>query len=459
MEPTASSRPWRSNTILYSSPEFRTQYQKLTRDRSTGIFAEDAHLTVPDEFDGRKVWSKFIAPVRNQGSCGACWAFASTFALQTRLAIATGGEYNLNLSPSVMVLCNMGSDVEFTLAKAQVDNGEPYDFNLPWKSTEIRRKEVESVSKVGCEGETLIGAWQYLYRFGVPEEDCAKYDSDTLKLSRYYKGYKMPACADVMGDSYDTCPSNKQYRQAHLSSGYYHVPGTSEGPDKGTFTGTELNIRRDIYHWGPATTGFTVHSDFMGWDGKGVYKWDGKSAEEGGHAVVILGWGKDAVQGPFWIVRNSWGDSWGDGGYFKINRGSNECGIEENVVVGLPGLFGFRLYLEWPLLLRTEDLMLKALWGVKASGYKVTVFEDMIRGKIDGSHAEVYSQQYSPKKWPDVSTFVAGDPGTLRFRIAESIHPVSHPINFAMANGDLVIGVAIGVSLCVVGFWVYKNIK
>eukprot|EP00701_Giardia_intestinalis_P001120 XP_001704944.1 Hypothetical protein GL50803_6369 [Giardia lamblia ATCC 50803] len=32
----------------------------------------------------------------------------------------------------------------------------------------------------------------------------------------------------------------------------------------------------------------------------------------------------------YWIARNSWGEEWGENGYFKIIRGSNECGIESH---------------------------------------------------------------------------------------------------------------------------------
>jgi C1A family cysteine protease len=47
------------------------------------------------------------------------------------------------------------------------------------------------------------------------------------------------------------------------------------------------------------------------------------------HSVVILGWGTDPVTGmKYWIVRNSYGPTWGDKGEFLVKRGSNDFGIE-----------------------------------------------------------------------------------------------------------------------------------
>ena len=176
------------NTPLASSAQFKEQYAKLKKDHSTGMYANQVKFNTPEEFDGRKVWANFIKPVRNQGSCGACWAFSASFALQTRLAISTGGKYNYNLAPSEMVLCNMGSEHEFELARAQIDKGEPYDFNLPGDRTMVRNLEEAAVAAVGCEGETMLGAWQYLYRFGVPEESCVTYENskdDDIDISQY----------------------------------------------------------------------------------------------------------------------------------------------------------------------------------------------------------------------------------------------------------------------------------
>lgn len=53
----------------------------------------------------------------------------------------------------------------------------------------------------------------------------------------------------------------------------------------------------------------------------------------GGHAVKIIGWGQDDVSA-WWLVQNQWGELWGEQGLFRIVRGQNECGIEEEITAG-----------------------------------------------------------------------------------------------------------------------------
>lgn len=44
------------------------------------------------------------------------------------------------------------------------------------------------------------------------------------------------------------------------------------------------------------------------------------------HAVLVVGFGTDSGV-DYWKVKNSWGPTWGENGYIRIERGSNKCGI------------------------------------------------------------------------------------------------------------------------------------
>lgn len=48
----------------------------------------------------------------------------------------------------------------------------------------------------------------------------------------------------------------------------------------------------------------------------------------------MVGWGEENGK-PYWLIANSWNEDWGDKGFFKIERGSNHCGIESQGVAGL----------------------------------------------------------------------------------------------------------------------------
>jgi C1A family cysteine protease len=54
------------------------------------------------------------------------------------------------------------------------------------------------------------------------------------------------------------------------------------------------------------------------------------------HGVLLVGYGKDATLGDYWLLKNSWGTGWGEKGYFRIKRdatkGPGICGLQKEPV-------------------------------------------------------------------------------------------------------------------------------
>lgn len=63
------------------------------------------------------------------------------------------------------------------------------------------------------------------------------------------------------------------------------------------------------------------------------------------HGVALVGWGyDDARDKQYWIVRNSWGQYWGEMGFFRIELGQNLLNIENKVTWATPGSFSVSNY-------------------------------------------------------------------------------------------------------------------
>lgn len=75
---------------------------------------------------------------------------------------------------------------------------------------------------------------------------------------------------------------------------------------------------------GPANDPESSLESFMNYK-SGVYK-DSKCAIGANHAVVAVGYGTEQGQ-DFFVIRNSWGESWGEKGYMRISRNTNTCGV------------------------------------------------------------------------------------------------------------------------------------
>lgn len=67
----------------------------------------------------------------------------------------------------------------------------------------------------------------------------------------------------------------------------------------------------------------------------GIYSDDDCDPENINHAVLIVGYGTDKRTGKdFWVIKNSWGEEWGEKGYFRLLRNDGDhCGIASDASV------------------------------------------------------------------------------------------------------------------------------
>ena len=326
-----NARP--TNTLLRRENSSKDEARHLELIKS--VDTPKDNIKVPEQFDGRKVWAGLLSPVANQGSCGSCWAFASTSTLADRFNIQSMGMMHVVLSAAKVILC------DFKYA----DN-----IKHPEKEQElVAERQSRSNKTSACFGNTLADAWQYLYTIGTNTRKCVPYDKkyglfkefDTL--GSFSEPQRMPTCAQVTGILGDMCADftyneynaeesgtpARFYRALH----FYAIAGV---PKDG---GNEFHIRYNIFRWGPVSASFAVYPDFYTFDAKNaIYEWNGNGEQVGGHAVEIVGWGSENGK-DYWIIENSWGTDWGEDGYFRMVRGNNNCQLEENIVTGVPDYF------------------------------------------------------------------------------------------------------------------------
>ncbi|KAG2717943.1 hypothetical protein I3760_03G198100 [Carya illinoinensis] len=91
--------------------------------------------------------------------------------------------------------------------------------------------------------------------------------------------------------------------------------------------GAEDELKHAVAIVRPVSVAFQVVNSFRFYK-EGVYTSDtcGTTPMDVNHAVLAVGYGvEDGVS--YWLVKNSWGENWGDSGYFKMELGKNMCGI------------------------------------------------------------------------------------------------------------------------------------
>ncbi|XP_071954773.1 procathepsin L-like [Antedon mediterranea] len=102
-----------------------------------------------------------------------------------------------------------------------------------------------------------------------------------------------------------------------------------------TYIYGEKFLKRAVAIVGPISVAMDASQvSFMFYD-QGVYSDPSCSSIYLDHAVLVVGYGYDIWGGPYWLVKNSWGTSWGMEGYFMISRKHNMCGIASEAIYPL----------------------------------------------------------------------------------------------------------------------------
>jgi len=235
-----------------------------------------------------------ISKIRDQSACGSCWAFGSTETFEDRRCIATKTDQEFSS------LDTAGCCEGFACGMSQGCNGGQPTAALHWMSKTgiVTGGDFYDISK-----EPSAGCKPY------PLQPCAHHVPATSK--------------------YPACPSSEYSVSCKKScSEKSYTKSYSEDKTKGGTVSTPSSPAAMItaLEKGPLSVAFTVYADFPTYK-TGVYKHTSGSAL-GGHAVEVIGYGtEDSTD--YWLVKNSWNEQWGDGGCFKIVRGTNECGIED----------------------------------------------------------------------------------------------------------------------------------
>ncbi|MFC1849465.1 C1 family peptidase [candidate division CSSED10-310 bacterium] len=213
----------------------------LSRRNGAAQYSPANHL--PDYF----TWTNhnghnWLTPVRNQKSCGSCWAFAAVGVIEANIKISEQmPDLEVDLSEQHLVSC------------------------------------VETC--FGCAGGWAWFVYEYAFKSGVPPEDCFEYQA------------KDKPCPETCSNWPDI---------AVKINDYYGVETNLEAIKN------ELMIH-------PISVSMHVYEDFLYYE-SGIYEhvW---GEYEAGHAVVLVGYDD---QNQCFIVRNSWGENWGEQGYFRI---------------------------------------------------------------------------------------------------------------------------------------------
>ena len=289
---------------------------------------------LPSTFNWATESSEISKPF-NQGLCGMCWAVASAQALSDVFVVSKKVKTNPNISSSYMLSC---------MGQAKCDGGDPSQAALDMESSGVGDEsciDFSWCSKTGCSGDPLKHFNADNVNKYVPPCQCSA--TRQSQYLRYYAKDPEAICVPPVLSDFNTM--EKAYINEYMKElyGVYGDDTNYSDLSKYSYKDIQTLIKNHIYNYGPVIGGFHVFMNFFkgnysetngiyvethSYDGvPGVNYRDVESSWAGSHAVVIVGWGSQMVRNEmvdYWIVRNSWGTDWGEGGFWKMAMYGND---------------------------------------------------------------------------------------------------------------------------------------
>ena len=219
--------------------------------------------------------SSIVGPIKDQKQCGSCWAFSAVSSLESQVMKVLGK--SLSLSEQDMVDC--------------VKN--------------IKSPDGYNECCDGCQGGEMYSVYQYLMN--------NQHGSDDTENQYPYLAFngdchpKVSAISNVILKDYVSLPK-----------------------------GDEDALKKAVYNIGPISVGVDANQDWQLYS-KGIYdpskSLDGCSSDMSAqdHGVAVVGYGIENEK-EYWIIRNSWGESWGEDGYMRLVMGLNACGVANSAI-------------------------------------------------------------------------------------------------------------------------------
>ena len=217
----------------------------------------------------------YMTVVKDQGSCGACWAYSTIAVIEALYNIQTGV-----FSTQVTPVMKTSILPEVSYRQEKINKG-PRILALDYP--DLSEQDLISCSEAGdCSGGYEYMALNYIHNQGIVSEDCFPYAGDFVNCE---------LCADWER----TITRIKDWSWV-----------TKATVDK--------QLVKMVLQSGPLIFYMEVYSDFYHYR-SGIYEPVASASYEGAHSVAAVGYDE---KNDYWICKNSWGKNWGENGYFRI---------------------------------------------------------------------------------------------------------------------------------------------